>query len=224
MDDWPVLAAAHGVTAVSGTPTFWRQGLFRHGEVIAGLPLRQVTLGGEPVDQAILDRLADALPAARISWIYASSEVGASIAVHDGRTGFPVSWLDRAVPGRPALSVEDGELVIDSPSAAIGYHGPVHTGDRTEVIGDRVIITGRQNSDEINVGGMKVSAGMVREVLLAHRGIRWARVMARRAPIIRQHGRRRSGHRRLAHRCGCAPVGGRPATRVRGAAPGSPAR
>ena len=62
-------------------------------------------------------------PEARISWIYASSEVGAAIAVHDGRAGFPVAWLDRPTgpePGRPTLSVDDDELVIVSPHAGDG--------------------------------------------------------------------------------------------------------
>ena len=102
LDRWPTIAAKHGVTAVSGTPTFWRQTLFRSADGLRDLPLAQVTLGGEPVDQAVLDALAGVAPRARISWIYASSEVGAAITVHDGRAGFPVSWLPGVVnPGRP---------------------------------------------------------------------------------------------------------------------------
>ena len=130
LDDWPALAAAHGVDAVSGTPTFWRRTLHRDPEALARVPLRQITLGGEPVDQAVLDQLRELFPAARISWIYASSEVGASIVVHDGRAGFPVGWLDRVTPGRPTLSVRDDELVITSPHHGVGLDGPVRTGDR----------------------------------------------------------------------------------------------
>jgi acyl-CoA synthetase (AMP-forming)/AMP-acid ligase II len=184
LDTWPARAARHGVTAVSGTPTFWRQTLFRSGDHIAELPLRQITLGGEPVDQPILDRLRVVFPRARITWIYASSEVGAAIAVHDGRAGFPRSWLDRDAPGRPRLSVDDDELVITSPHAAAGLGGPVRTGDRVEVADGRVLITGRRDGDEINVGGTKVSAGMVRDVLLGHEQIRWVRVAGARAPLV----------------------------------------
>ena len=184
LDGWPTIAAKHGVTAVSGTPTFWRQTLFRSADGLRDLSLAQVTLGGEPVDQAILDRLAETLPAARISWIYASSEVGAAIAVHDGRAGFPVGWLDRETPGRPTLSVDDGELVIVSPHAGDGFGGWVRTGDRVEIADDRVLITGRRDSDEINVGGSKVSAGAVRNVLLSHPNVRWVRVYGRNAPLV----------------------------------------
>ncbi|GIJ35779.1 AMP-binding protein [Micromonospora sediminimaris] len=184
LDDWPALAAEHGVDAASGTPTFWRRALHRDPAGLARVPLRQLTLGGEPVDQTILDRLREVFPAARISWIYASSEVGAAIVVHDGRAGFPMEWLDRAAPGRPTIGVHDGELVITSPYHGAGLDGPVRTGDRAQVSGDRVLITGRLDADEINVGGSKVSAGVVRDVLTAHPQVAWARVTGRRAPLL----------------------------------------
>lgn len=184
LDGWVVAAAEYGVTAASGTPTFWRQSLMAHRERLAEVPLEQITLGGEPVDQAILDQLRVVFPQARISWIYASSELGASIVVHDGRAGFPVEWLDRTEPGRPQLAVRDGELVISSPHHGAGLEGAVPTGDAVVVEDGRVIITGRTNSDEINVGGAKVSAGVVRSVLQAHPDIAWAAVRGRRSPLV----------------------------------------
>lgn len=186
LDDWPDVALAEGVSAVSGTPTFWRQALWRAGPTVAALPLAQLTLGGEPVDQAILDRLGELFPRARISWIYASSEAGATIAVHDGRAGFPVGWLDRDVPGRARLRVADGELLIESPWGASGMTGLIRTGDQVEIVGDRVHIVGRQATDEINVGGSKASAAAVRAVLLDHPDVAWAAVRGRRAPLVGQ--------------------------------------
>ncbi|MGL5861708.1 MAG: AMP-binding protein, partial [Phycicoccus sp.] len=184
LDTWPAAALGAGVTAASGTPTFWRQALYRDPDALAALPLEQVTLGGEPVDQAILDRLRDLYPHARISWIYASSEAGATIAVHDGQAGFPQAWLGRESPGRATLAVEDGELLIASPRRGAGVPAVLRTGDRVEVSGDRVFITGRVASDEINVGGAKVSASAVRDVLQAHPAVAWAAVRGRRAPIV----------------------------------------
>ncbi|WBQ04933.1 AMP-binding protein [Kribbella sp. CA-293567] len=187
LEIWPSIAAEHGVTAASGTPTFWRQTIYRDTEALAEVPLEQITLGGEPVDQTILDRLREIFPKARVSWIYASSEVGASIVVHDGQAGFPKAWLDRE-PGpedeRPVISVDGDELVITSPHHGAGLDGAVRTGDRVEFAGDRVLITGRLDTDEINVGGSKVSAGLVRNVLMAHPGVAWARVFARKAPLV----------------------------------------
>jgi acyl-coenzyme A synthetase/AMP-(fatty) acid ligase len=184
--DWPELALAEQVTAVSGTPTFFRQALWHSGPTLARLPLGQVTLGGEPVDQAILDQLRSYFPTARISWIYASSEAGASIAVHDGIAGFPVAWLDRSAPGRPRLTIRNDELLIESLWSADGVDGALHTGDRVDVVAGRVLITGRIASGEINVGGSKVSAAEVRAVLLAHPAVVWAHVRGRRAPIVGQ--------------------------------------
>jgi acyl-CoA synthetase (AMP-forming)/AMP-acid ligase II len=154
------------------------------GQTLAGLHLEQATLGGEPVDQRVLDQVREAFPTARVSWIYASSEAGASIAVHDGIAGFPVEWLDRRMPGRPGLSVVDDELVIDSPKRGEGISASLRTGDRVEIRDGRVLIVGRLASDEINVGGAKVSAAHVREVLLDHPGVTWAAVKGRRAPLV----------------------------------------
>lgn len=184
LEGWPQRALEAGVTAASGTPTFWRQALWRNGDTMAQLKLEQITLGGEPVDQAILDSLRAIYPQARISWIYASSEAGAAIAVHDGLAGFPEAWLGRDVEGRPRLSVQDGELLIASPKAAEGMDAVIHTGDHVEIVDGRVIITGRIASDEINVGGSKASAGKVRAALLEHPKVAWAAVRGRKAPLV----------------------------------------
>jgi acyl-CoA synthetase (AMP-forming)/AMP-acid ligase II len=82
------------------------------------------------------------------------------------------------------LSLDGDELVIRSPHHGAGLVGAVHTGDRVELVDDRVLITGRLDSDEINVGGSKVSAGIVRNVLMGHPGVSWARVFARKAPLV----------------------------------------
>lgn len=189
LDDWVAPALEHSVTAVSGTPTFWRRTLMRHGAELQKLPLEQVTLGGEPVDQAVLTQLGEAFPDARVSWIYASSEVGASIVVHDGRAGFPTEWLDRDLPGRPRLSVVDGELVITSPhhgtdASGAELAGAVRTGDAARIEDGRVLVTGRLDRDELNVGGSKVSAGAVRDLLQSHPAIAWAAVRGRKAPLV----------------------------------------
>lgn len=189
LDDWVTPALEHGVTAVSGTPTFWRRTLMRHGAELQKLPLEQVTLGGEPVDQAVLSQLGEAFPDARVSWIYASSEVGASIVVHDGRAGFPAEWLDRDIPGRPRLAKVDGELVITSPhhgtdASGAEMAGAVRTGDAVRIEDGRVLVTGRLDRDELNVGGSKVSAGAVRDLLQSHPAIAWAAVRGRKAPLV----------------------------------------
>ncbi|MCW2857073.1 MAG: Acyl-CoA synthetase (AMP-forming)/AMP-acid ligase II-like protein [Marmoricola sp.] len=184
LDSWVAAGIEYGVTAASGTPTFWRQTMMAHKDRLADVPLQQISLGGEPVDQAVLDQLRTFFPDARISWIYASSELGASIVVHDGRAGFPVEWLDRDAPDRPRLFVEGDELVISSPHHGAGLDGAVRTGDAVVIADGRVVITGRIDSDEINVGGAKVSAGVVRGVLTSHPDVAWAHVRGRKSPLV----------------------------------------
>ena len=184
LDSWVEAAAKYGVTAASGTPTFWRQTMMAHKDRLAEVPLEQISLGGEPVDQAVLDQLRTFFPDARISWIYASSEVGASIVVHDGKAGFPVEWLGREAEGRPRIDVDGDELVITSPHHGAGLDGAVRTGDAVVITDGRVLITGRLNSDEINVGGAKVSAGVVRGVLGSHPDVAWAHVRGRKSPLV----------------------------------------
>lgn len=89
------LALRRHATAVSSTPTFWRFLLLQLPEAkLRSLEFRQITLGGERVDQALLDQIRAVQPAARLTHIYASAEVGAAIVVHDGREGFPRAWLE----------------------------------------------------------------------------------------------------------------------------------
>lgn len=191
------LAAArdHEVSQISATPTFWRA--FLMAAPPGTLALKQITLGGEAVDQATLDRLKSAYPAARITHIYASTEAGVVFAVHDGREGFPAAWLDRPLADRTGaeLRLRDGFLQIRTPNAMRGYvtegaqplldDGWLSTADRVEIRDDRAFVVGRQDST-INVGGSKVYPLGVETVLLADPGVREARVYGVPNPVTGQ--------------------------------------
>lgn len=199
-------AREEAATAISSTPTFWRMGMLTLDEAeLRAIPFEQVTLGGEPVDQEILDRLGRLYPGARIHHIYASTEAGAAIVVRDGCEGFPLAWIEAlgggdpaarahsslsdAVPGasnRPRLRIAEGRLQVCSPWAAPGQHAWLDTGDRVEVRGDRVVVVGREATTFINVGGVKVDARKVEAVLAAHPAVQWCRVRAERSPLVGQ--------------------------------------
>jgi acyl-CoA synthetase (AMP-forming)/AMP-acid ligase II len=182
-------ALRHSVTHVSGTPTFWRSFLLvaRPGS----LPLRQITLGGEAVDQATLDRVQAAFPGARITHIYASTEAGVIFAVHDGKEGFPAEWLETGAQG-VGLRIRDGLIEVRSPHRMQGYasgatqplteDGWLATGDRAEVQGARVRILGREDAI-INVGGAKVYPQVVEAFLLGIAGVTEVKVRGVRNPI-----------------------------------------
>ena len=58
-------ATQHFPTHVSGTPTFWRAFLLSLRSRAEEISLKQITIGGEAVDQPILDQLRTAFPVAR---------------------------------------------------------------------------------------------------------------------------------------------------------------
>lgn len=173
------------VTAISSTPTFWRHALMSIDEaLLRAAPLRSISMGGEIVDQPILDRLAGLYPQARIRHIYASSEAGAAIVVTDGKAGFDAALLDRA-GGTIGLKVEEGHLFIRSPYAnKDGAEDWVDTGDLVEIREGRVFFCGRAGNQMINVGGQKAFPVDIEAHLMTHPDVVWARVTARRAPLV----------------------------------------
>jgi len=181
-------ALRHGVTALSATPTFWRFVLIQFAPAtLQQLPLQQITLGGERIDQEILDRLKGLFPEATLTHIYASTEAGACVIVRDGKEGFPIAWLHDQVQDaseRPQLQIRDGLLWILSPHSALNRPGWINTGDSVEIRGDRVFILGRLEQSIINVGGMKFAARDVEQELLRHPSVVWCRVSGRRAPLV----------------------------------------
>lgn len=182
-------ALAAGATAISSTPTFWRVARLEVApRVLRALALRQITLGGERVDQAILDWLATEYPTTRLTHIYASSEAGAAIVVHDRIEGFPASWLDGRARGEVSLRLRDGRLWIRSPFAAIAgvasNDGWVDSGDLLELKGDRAVFAGRAEDAFVNVGGGKASIGDIESVVLSHPSVLWCKAYGRRAPLV----------------------------------------
>jgi acyl-CoA synthetase (AMP-forming)/AMP-acid ligase II len=184
------LMAEHRVDCASGTASWWRRLLLFAGAEVARAPLRQVTLGGELVDQQVLDGLARLFPSARIVHVYATTELGRCFSVADRRAGFPAAYLGAASPDGVELRVVDGELHVRSANAVPDDGAPgarprgalVATGDLVEVRGDRVHFVGRR-SDVINVGGNKVHPAEVERVLRSVPGLGDVRVYARPSSI-----------------------------------------
>lgn len=180
---------AAGVTHVSATPTHWRQFLM-HPD-FAALPLRQITLGGEIAEQPLLNALRSRFPAANVTHIYASTELGVGFSVQDGMEGFPRAWLAEA-PGAFRLRIADGFMWVKSDRAAAGYLGTaferdadgyVNSLDRVEERDDRIVFLGR-GTGVINVGGAKVHPEMVERYLNALPSVALSRVSGRKNPFL----------------------------------------
>jgi acyl-coenzyme A synthetase/AMP-(fatty) acid ligase len=179
-----------GVTHISGTPSHWRK-LLMSGAADRFTP-RYVRLSGEIADQAVLDGLKQAFPAASIGHAYASTEAGVGFAVNDGREGFPAGLIGQGRDGVD-MKVVDGSLRIRSRRAAHAYVGHdaaaltdadgfVDTGDMLELRGDRYYFVGRRGGI-INVGGLKVHPEEIEAVINLHPDVRMSRAKSRRSPI-----------------------------------------
>lgn len=178
---------ANRISALSATPTLWRK--FAMDGRLRDCPLRQITLGGEIVDQKLLDHLRQSFPEARITHIYASTEAGVGFAVTDGRAGFPLAFVTEGV-GRTRLRVDArGHLWLRPPLSPAGNstwatdeEGYIDSGDRVEIHGDRISFLGRSNG-VINVGGNKVHPEKIEEVLRELSQILEVRVAGKKNPL-----------------------------------------
>jgi len=153
---------------------------------------RYVRLSGEIADQAVLDGLSAAFPAASIGHAYASTEAGVGFAVNDGREGFPADIVGVVRDG-VEMKVEDGSLRIRSRRTAHAYVGRnaaeladrdgfVDTGDIVELRGDRYHFVGRRGGI-INIGGLKVHPEEIEAIVNRQLEVRMSRAKSRRSPI-----------------------------------------
>ena len=176
------------VTALSATPSLWRQ-LLMTGQ-LSELTLSHITLGGEIADQSLLDTLKRMFPNANVRHIYASTEAGVGFIVSDGRAGFPAKWLkDQTLT--VALKVSDEQHLLIKPqhhicqslalqTNALGY---VDTLDKVQVNDDRVLFLGRATGT-INVGGNKVHPEKVEQVILQCADISQSKVYAKKSALL----------------------------------------
>jgi acyl-coenzyme A synthetase/AMP-(fatty) acid ligase len=181
---------ALGVTHLSGTPSHWRRALMT--PQIRAIAPSYIRLSGEIADQAVLDSLRAAFPAAAIGHAYASTEAGVGFEVNDGLEGFPVDFIG-ARGAAVEMKIEEGSLRIRSARIAQGYAGAapqpladpdgfVDSGDMVELRDGRYHFAGRRNG-VINVGGLKVHPEEVEAVLNEHPAVHMALVRGRKNPI-----------------------------------------
>lgn len=163
------LYAQTKVSAISATPSMWRQLLRTH--ILNLVPLTNITLGGEIADQVLLDILHRTFPQAKIRHIYASTEAGVGFVVGDNCAGFPLRWLTDGIAGASLLIDDNQHLRIKSSPLVdatlahrIDVNGYFDTQDLMEISGDRVVFLGRA-SGVINVGGNKVHPEKVETVI-----------------------------------------------------------
>jgi long-chain acyl-CoA synthetase len=160
---------------------------------IAGRDLhsvRSISMGGAPVQPALVERLRTAFPNAGrgMSTIYGMTETGGTVAAASGVTmtehpttaGAPLPVVDLRIDAPDAEG--DGEIVVRTPGQMVGYWGSeetdlidgegwVHTGDQGRLVDGLLYVTGRIK-DLIIRGGENIAPAHVEAVLLAHSAVR----------------------------------------------------
>jgi len=161
------------VSILPATPTLLRRLITSADRAaLAGLTIDRITLGGEAADAQLLEQAKELFPGAKITHVYATTELGEVFRVTDGKAGFPAEWLSKPLPGGVRISMRrDGELLVQlsRDTAEVG------TGDLVERRGNRFEFTGRRG-DVIVVGGAKVYPKRVEELLRSVPGVADARV------------------------------------------------
>jgi acyl-CoA synthetase (AMP-forming)/AMP-acid ligase II len=168
------------VAVLPATPTLMRRLLTSADRsVLVRGQVDRITLGGEAADAQLLADVRGFYPEAKITQVYATTELGEVFRVADGLPGFPASWLWRTLPGGVRLATRrDGELLVQLSRDT----AEVATGDLVDRRGDRFEFAGRR-SDVIIVGGAKVWPKRVEELLRGVPGIAEARVYGKPSPI-----------------------------------------
>ena len=174
-----------GCNALSATPSMWRKLAMHH--LFDELSLKQITLGGEIVDQSVLDMLSRHFPSARITHIYASTEAGVGFAVRDGIAGFPVDYLKQSPSGVAMRIDEKNHLCfktkVSNSSIEDSQSTWIDSGDVVEIKSDRVFFLGRANGS-INVGGNKVMPEEIESVIKELPCVAFVQVRARKSAIL----------------------------------------
>ena len=166
----------YGCTCLSGTPSLFR--LLLMSDRASKIPLRRVTLGGEIVDQKIIDVIKKVWPAVKVTHIYAATEFGVGFSVRDGKEGFPLEILNSNEEIYFSIGA-DGHLFFHNRLK----NQSADTGDLVVLKNNRVFFNGRANGT-ISVGGRKVSPEEIEQVLLTHENVFACRVYSKKSSII----------------------------------------
>jgi len=164
-----ILAKFSDSTHVSLTPSLFRKLQLCDNGMLQSADIQQLTFGGEYATQKILDDARKLWPKARVTHIYASTELGDVCSVSDGLEGYPtMKFINWAID-------DDGELFLNG----------ISTGDLWEVNFDRLYYKGR-NSEVINVGGAKVTPTIVEQQVNSFPGIHECRAYPIDNPLLGQ--------------------------------------
>lgn len=180
--------AAQNVELLPTSPTFLNllvlSEAYNHYDLSS---LKLITYGAETMPKHTLERISELLPHVTLQQTYGLSEVGILRSKSERSDSL---WVRVGGEGYET-KVKDGTLWVKAQSAMMGYlnapspfdaEGWLNTGDLVEVQGEYVRFLGR-TTEIINVGGRKVYAAEVENVLMEIPNVRDVTVSSASNPI-----------------------------------------
>lgn len=174
------------------TPTFLRM-MLMSGEIPDSVPecLKIITYGTERMDEFTLSNICKLLPNVDFRQTYGMSELGILRVKSLARDSLLMKIGGEGIETK----ISNGTLYIRSETRMLGYlnanspfdsDGWYDTRDIVEEHNGFYRVIGR-SSDIINVGGLKFHASDVEDVVIRHKGVSFAKVVAKSNPITGQH-------------------------------------
>ena len=169
------------ITHISATPTFYRMLILRS---VSFDFVKRITSGGEKFDKKTSSLLAKIFPNAKITNVYASTEVGTLFASQDD-----IFVVKDEV--KNLIKIVDNELLLHESllgqTADLSRTGQWYeTGDLVEVIAENPLsikFVSRQG-EMINVGGYKVNPSEVEDTILSLESVSQVRVFGKKNSVL----------------------------------------
>lgn len=168
---------SNSITHISATPSFYKL-LWPCNEVFSSVI--RITSGGEKFSQTVINQLQSIFPNAKISNIYASTEIGALFSSENDTFSIPEKLVN-------LVKIENNELIVHR-SLVEGSNNEewFKTGDLVEITNDTPIqfkFVARDN-EIINIGGYNVNPIEIEEILIQQEGIKDVIVFAKQNPVF----------------------------------------
>jgi len=169
------------ITNISATPTFYRlllppQDIFNN--------VRRITFGGEKSNESLYEAMRKIFPSAKITNVYASTEVGALLASAGDTFKIPQELVD-------FVKIQDSELLIHKSILPQSPDMPLdgdffRTGDIVDFCNPQKTIFKfvSRKSDFVNVGGYKINPNEVEESIKSIQGVADAIVFGKKNSIL----------------------------------------
>jgi acyl-CoA synthetase (AMP-forming)/AMP-acid ligase II len=166
-----------------GVPTMYQRIVDHLGSSAAASTSPWLAFGGAPMTSALIARLHDAFPLARLANCYGLSEATSITHVNFLSGTSALTDVGVAVPGTIDRVSSSGELLVRSPTTMLGYYGDpaatekkfedgwLRTGDMATRSDDGMVRVLGRVDDVINRGGEKIVPLEVEEALCHHPSI-----------------------------------------------------